>query len=91
MVAAPTSFFSSPNRKATSVDGNRDSIAGYKFNTPDFNLIQFRSNLEARWEYVPGSEIFRVILFPGSADLRKTAEYRSHRSADCRADDTTDE
>ncbi|MEL7021768.1 MAG: DUF5916 domain-containing protein, partial [Bacteroidota bacterium] len=32
----------------------------YSFGNPDFNFIQFRSNLVARWEYVPGSEIFLV-------------------------------
>lgn len=32
----------------------------YSFANPDFSFIQFRSNLVARWEYVPGSEIFLV-------------------------------
>ncbi len=27
---------------------------------PDFNFMQFRSNLVVRWEYIPGSEIFLV-------------------------------
>ncbi len=30
------------------------------FDNPDFSFIQFRSNLVARWEYIPGSEIFLV-------------------------------
>ena len=30
------------------------------FGNPDFNFIQFRSNLVARWEYRPGSELFLV-------------------------------
>lgn len=38
------------------VDGNTD----YSFGNPDFNFVQFRSNLVARWEYIPGSEIFLV-------------------------------
>ena len=38
------------------VDGNYD----YSFGEPDFNFIQFRSNLVVRWEYIPGSELFLV-------------------------------
>ncbi|WP_420458244.1 DUF5916 domain-containing protein [Neolewinella sp.] len=33
---------------------------GIEFGNPNFNFIQFRSNLVARWEYRPGSEIFLV-------------------------------
>ncbi|CAH0998748.1 hypothetical protein LEM8419_00096 [Neolewinella maritima] len=31
-----------------------------EFGDPDFNFVQFRSNLVARWEYRPGSELFLV-------------------------------
>ena len=30
------------------------------FENPDFSFIQFRSNMVARWEYTPGSELFLV-------------------------------
>lgn len=43
-----------------SVDENRDGQTDYTFNRPDFNYIQFRSNLVIRWEYIPGSELFLV-------------------------------
>lgn len=43
-----------------SVDENQDSIIDYQFSNPDFAFVQFRSNLVARWEYIPGSEIFLV-------------------------------
>ena len=43
-----------------SVDENRDGAPDYSFDTPDFNFIQFRSNLVVRWEYIPGSEVFLV-------------------------------
>ena len=43
-----------------SIDENRDGISDYSFGEPDFSFIQFRSNLVARWEYVPGSELFLV-------------------------------
>lgn len=42
------------------VDENRDGVTDYTFSKPDFNFVQFRSNLVARWEYKPGSEIYLV-------------------------------
>jgi len=42
------------------VDENRDATTDYSFGNPDFSFIQFQSNLVARWEYVPGSEVFLV-------------------------------
>ena len=42
------------------VDENGDQITDYSFSNPDFNFLQFRSNLVLRWEYTPGSEIFLV-------------------------------
>ena len=42
------------------VDENLDGQADYDFENPDFSIIQFRSNLVVRWEYIPGSELFLV-------------------------------
>ena len=42
------------------VDENTDSTTDYSFYNPNFSFIQFQSNLVARWEYIPGSEIFLV-------------------------------
>ncbi|MCC7244901.1 MAG: carbohydrate binding family 9 domain-containing protein [Saprospiraceae bacterium] len=42
------------------VDENADGVVDYGFYKPDFNFIQFRSNLVMRWEYVPGSEFYLV-------------------------------
>lgn len=42
------------------VDEDRDGKADYSFNKPDFNFVQFRSNLVVRWEYKPGSEFYLV-------------------------------
>lgn len=42
------------------IDENRDGSPDYSFSKPDFNYIQFRSNLVMRWEYVPGSEFYLV-------------------------------
>ncbi|MEZ4903242.1 MAG: DUF5916 domain-containing protein [Spirosomataceae bacterium] len=42
------------------VDENRDGVVDYSFDKPDFNFVQFRSNLVARWEYKAGSEFYLV-------------------------------
>ena len=42
------------------VDENYDGITDYSFTNPDFNFVQFRSNLILRWEYRPGSELYVV-------------------------------
>lgn len=42
------------------IDEDRDGNTDYSFSNPDFAFVQFRSNLVARWEYIPGSEIFLV-------------------------------
>jgi hypothetical protein len=41
-------------------DENKDGFYDYSVNNPNFNVLQFRSNLVARWEYKPGSTIFLV-------------------------------
>jgi hypothetical protein len=58
-----TSFTSSQislSNGTYAVDENKDGIADYSFGKPDFNFVQFRSNLIIRWEYRPGSELFLV-------------------------------
>ncbi len=42
------------------IDEDVNGIPDYEFDNPDFSLVQFRSNLVVRWEYIPGSEIFLV-------------------------------
>lgn len=42
------------------VDENRDQVIDYQFNNPDFSFVQLQTNLVARWEYIPGSELFFV-------------------------------
>lgn len=48
------------NNGTYSVDENKDGFVDYTFSKPDFNFVQFRSNLIVRWEYRPGSEFFLV-------------------------------
>ncbi|MEM6966869.1 MAG: DUF5916 domain-containing protein [Bacteroidota bacterium] len=42
------------------IDEDRDGGEDYRFEHPDFNFLQFRSNLVIRWEYKPNSEFFLV-------------------------------
>ncbi|HVF82460.1 MAG TPA: DUF5916 domain-containing protein [Flavisolibacter sp.] len=51
------------------VDENRDGLADYQFSKPDFNFVQFRSNLIIRWEYKPGSEFYLVWSQSNTADV----------------------
>jgi hypothetical protein len=41
-------------------DEDNDGVFDYSVHDPDFNFLQFRSNLVARWEYRPGSVIYLV-------------------------------
>jgi len=42
------------------VDEDRDGATDYSFDDPGFKFLDFKSNLVARWEYMPGSTIFLV-------------------------------
>jgi Domain of unknown function (DUF5916)/Carbohydrate family 9 binding domain-like len=48
------------NNETFFIDENSDGATDYNFGKPDFNYIQFRSNLVLRWEYIPGSEFYLV-------------------------------
>jgi hypothetical protein len=51
-----------------SIDENGDGVNDYSFGKPDFNFVQFRSNLILRWEYRPGSEFYLVWSQSNTAD-----------------------
>ena len=51
------------------IDENRDGNTDYSFDNPDFNFLQFRSNMVLRWEYKPGSEFFLVWTQSTSGDV----------------------
>ncbi|MEL7162690.1 MAG: DUF5916 domain-containing protein, partial [Bacteroidota bacterium] len=42
------------------VDDDEDRAVDFEFGDPDFNFLQFRSNMVVRWEYRPGSTVFLV-------------------------------
>jgi hypothetical protein len=54
--------FAAPVKSGGSIllDDDHDALADFSIPDPDFNFLQFRSNLVIRWEYRPGSTIFLV-------------------------------
>jgi hypothetical protein len=42
------------------VDENMDQSVDYRIGNPNFNFVEFRSNMVLRWEYIPGSTLFVV-------------------------------
>jgi hypothetical protein len=50
-----------------SIDENQTGTSDYTFENPDFSVVQLRTNLVARWEYIPGSELFFVWARGGNA------------------------
>lgn len=42
------------------IDPDRDGLADYSFERPDFNFRQLSSNLVVRWEYRPGSTVYLI-------------------------------
>jgi hypothetical protein len=49
-----------PNAEVYLVDEDLDGTTDYSFSNPNFNFLEFRSNLVLRWEYVPGSTVYLV-------------------------------
>lgn len=49
-----------PGDETFDIDEDMDGQRDYSFSNPDFDFVQFRSNMVLRWEYIPGSTIFLV-------------------------------
>jgi len=56
------------------IDENQDAIADYNFENPNFNFLQFRSNLVIRWEYKPGSALY-LVWSQGRTGLTYTGDF----------------
>ena len=64
------------NNGTYSVDENLDGSIDYTFQKPDFNFVEFRSNLVVRWEYKHGSEIY--LVWSDGNDPGASADLDSH-------------
>ena len=53
----------------------------YGFGRPDFNFLQFRSNLVIRWEYIPGSTLY-LVWSQGRTGFREDGEFSFGRDVD---------
>jgi Domain of unknown function (DUF5916)/Carbohydrate family 9 binding domain-like len=55
------------------VDENADGAVDYEIDNPDFNFLDFNSNLVVRWEYDPGSTIY-LVWSQARSDFLSTGE-----------------
>jgi len=53
-------IFLDPETNIYSFDEDGNGTEDYTIENPDFDFLQFRSNLVIRWEYIPGSTFFLV-------------------------------
>ncbi|MCP5050269.1 MAG: hypothetical protein GY940_24090 [bacterium] len=56
------------------LDENGDGNSDYSFDQPNFNFLQFRSNLVLRWEYKPGSTVY-LVWSQGRTDIDSRGEF----------------
>jgi len=59
-IYAPNELSFDNNSGLYNVDETHDGVTDYSFGKPDFNFVQFRSNMVIRWEYIRGSELYFV-------------------------------
>ena len=63
-------------------DENQDQVVDYEVENPDFNFVEFRSNMVLRWEYTPGSTLFLVWNQNRSDNLPLNRNYRMNSLSD---------
>lgn len=56
------------------IDEDVDGTTDYYIENPDFNFKQFRSNLVARWEYIPGSTLY-LVWSQGRTDFSESGDF----------------
>lgn len=60
------------------VDENFDGQGNFSFENPNFNFMQFRSNLVLRWEYFPGSTVY-LVWSQGRTQTGESGDFRFGR------------
>ncbi len=61
------------------IDENMDGETDYSFDNPNYDFLEFRSNLVLRWEYVPGSTLY-VVWSQGRTDFNSTGQFDFNRN-----------
>ena len=56
----PTEVSYDTDQALYQIDEDANGVTDYHIENPDFNYVQLRINLVARWEYTPGSTLFLV-------------------------------
>jgi hypothetical protein len=56
------------------IDDTGDGSADFYVSNPDFSFVEFRSNLVARWEFVPGSTLY-LVWSQGRSDYLSTGDF----------------
>ncbi len=67
-ILSPQQLSFSETNESYGIDENLDGTVDYEIDNPDFNFVEFRSNMVVRWEYIPGSTLF-VVWNQGRSDL----------------------
>ncbi len=63
------------------IDENQDGMIDYLVDNPNFEFLQFRSNLVVRWEYIPGSTVY-LVWSQGRTDFDNQGEFIFGRNWD---------
>ena len=64
------------------IDEDQNGTAEFALGDPNFNFLQFRSNLVLRWEYVPGSTLFVVWTSNATDSHQSRSNEFSHLASD---------
>jgi hypothetical protein len=75
---SPEQIFYNRETAQYHIDENRDGSTDYQIGNPDFNFVEFRSNMVLRWEYIPGSTLFLVWNQGRSGMLPLDKTYQMH-------------
>jgi len=62
------------NDEIYNIDENSNGSIDYSIENPNFNILQFRSNLVARWEYKPSSILY-VVWSQGKSDYYSNGNF----------------
>jgi hypothetical protein len=68
ILLSPHQISYDPEGEEYEIDENGDQTTDYRISNPDFNFVEFRSNMVLRWEYIPGSTLF-LVWNQGRSDL----------------------
>ncbi len=63
------------------IDDTGDGSSDFYVDNPDFSFVEFRSNLVARWEFVPGSTLY-LVWSQGRSDYLSSGDFNFNSNLD---------